>query len=747
MNRQELSDSLTDYDRIQENNPIWNMMNLLEKSGHKNFVENGLWEKCLCALIMTLRPKCTVRQILESLPHNSNKTENIMVEADTLNVMAHLGYFARSITSTINEIDRRLLPCLFITKKGKPFIVLGETSKEHLKFYDPDSLTVTEVPPESDGAGRIWFFQPYDEHRTTTSKFMRAGSEQSWFRSLLGRFDNTLIQVMITGLMLNLVALGTPLFIMLVYDRVIAAGSLNILPMITFGALLVIGFEWVLRRIRSQGLSWLAGRLDNIVGNRIFSHLIGMPPALIERASVASQIARIKTFESVRDFFSGSVFLSLLELPFIIIAVLAIAFIAGPMALIPLAIAVLYMALFWTVRKKVKVSIRLAAKASSARQQFTIETFEKIQGIRIHGLSRKWQEQFRHLSGREMKAHFQMNFLGMIAETCAHSLTILAGVATIGFGTHLIWDGSISTGALVASMILVWRVLTPFYSLCTMIPRLEQLRNSIIQVNKLIDLDNEAEQAKTASRLPRLKGRVTFDHVEMRYGEKSDSIFSSLTFKAMPGDFVTITGNNGTGKTTILTLIKGLYKVNSGSVRIDGFDLRQLDAMDLRRQISYIPQKPDFFYGSIAENLRFANSLASAEELEQALKLADAWEDIQAMPKGLETFIGQHSQNTLTSSLSIKLSLARAYLQQSSILLIDELPISLLKTKAGENLQSYLKRIRRKRTVIMVTYHEDFMKQADTIVVLRGRDLPICDTPEKLFNKSRTKEKIKEVVA
>lgn len=747
MNREELSDNSTDFSRLQENNPIWSMMNLLEQAGRKNFVENGLWEKCLCALIMTLRPKCNVRQILESLPHNGYETDKKMDEADTLNTMAHLGYFARSVTCTLDEIDRRLLPCLFITNKGEPFIVLGETSQEQLKFYDPNSLIVTEVPPKSSGAGRIWFFQPYDEHRAVTSKFMRTGTGQSWFRALLSRFEDTLIQVMATGFMLNLVALGTPLFIMLVYDRVIATASLDILPMITLGALLAIGFEWVLRRIRSKGLSWLAGRLDNMVGNKIFAHLIGMPPALIERASVASQIARIKTFEAVRDFFSGSVFLSLLELPFVIIAVLAIAFIAGPLVFIPLGIAVLYVMLFAIVRSKVKVAIRLAAKASSARQQFTIETFEKIEGIRIHGLSRKWQEKFRHLSGREMVAHFHMNFLGMIAETCAHALTIIAAVATVGFGAHLIWDGSLSTGALVASMILVWRVLTPFYSLCTMIPRLEQLRNSIIQVNTLIDLDTEVEQAKTASRLSKLKGRVAFDHVEMRYGEDSDAVFSNLTFKAMPGDFVAITGNNGTGKTSILALIKGLYTATEGSVRIDGFDIRQLDAPDLRHQISYVPQKPDFFHGSIAENLRFANPLASTEELEKALELADAWADVQAMPKGLETLIGPHSQNNLTSSLSIKLSLARAYLQQSSILLIDELPGLLLETKAGENLKSYLERIKGKRTVIMTTYREDFMKQADAVVVLRGRDHPVCGTPEKLFNKAKIKEKTKEAVA
>src|SRR5690606_25507289 len=121
---------------------------------------------------------------------------------------------------------------------------------------------------------------------------------------------------------------------------------IDTLPMLSIGFLIAIGFEWKLRIIRSTGLSWLAGRLDNIVGNRIFSHLIGLSPDLIENASVAAQIARIKTFESVRDFFSGSVFLSLLEAPFVILSVLAIAFVAGPLVIVPLVMVLAYLALF-----------------------------------------------------------------------------------------------------------------------------------------------------------------------------------------------------------------------------------------------------------------------------------------------------------------------------------------------------------------------------------------------------------------
>ena len=400
-----------------------------------------------------------------------------------------------------------------------------------------------------------------------------------------------------------------------------------------------------------------------------------------------------------------------------------------------------YLALFFFIRSRVKIAIRLAAKASSARQQFTIETFEKLEGVRGHGLGNKWQEKFRHLSGREMMSHFQLGWLGMVAETCAHTLTVLAAVATIGFGAHMIWAGTLTTGALVATMILVWRILTPFYSLCTMVPRLEQLRNSIAQVNNLMDIETEAEVARSFSRLPKIRGRIAFHHVGFRSSEDSDELFSDLSFEAKPGDLVAITGGNGTGKAAVLQLIKSLNKATSGTVRIDGFDIRQLDAPDLRKQIAYVPRTPSLFHGTVLENMRFANPMASEEDIIKALELADAWDDISNMPRGLKTIIGSHGNDKVTSSLATRIALARAYLHPGNVLLIDELPNTLLSGKAGKNLKEYLIRAKGKRTVIICTYRDDYMKLADTIVWLRGLSSPIAGARDTMFETINAGEK------
>lgn len=697
---------------------ISRLMDMLAETtrGSRGHVRMNVWDAALSALVLSLNPNIKIIDVSEAVPYGDTEFDQVGL----LNTMANLGYKTERIETRSSDIDERLLPCLFIPRgRGEqPMVVI-----RHDHAFDAQSRDWFDFSDHKNMHGTVVLFRKVDDTMDETSKFMRSGTGHSWFRAMMERFQGTILYVLSAGLVLNLIALATPLFIMMVYDRVISSQAGEVLPYLAMGVGIAIIAEGFLRFIRSKSLSWLGGRLDNIVSNRIFDHLIHLAPAYIERASIPSQIARIKTFESIRDFFSGSVFMSVLELPFMVIALLVIGFIAGPLVLVPVAAVVFYCLLFYVLWRQVRVSIRRAAKASSARQQFTLDTFDKAETIRSSGLAEIWAGKFRELSGREAVAQFQLGWLGIVGETLANALTVLSAVAVVGFGVNLVWAGVMSTGALVATMILVWRVLSPFYSLCTMIPRIEQLRNSVRQVNTLMNVDTEEMTAAGTSSPGRLRGRVTFTNAGLRYNRDEDPILSNISFEARPGEIVAITGENGSGKTSLLKMIKGLYLPQSGSLRLDGFDIRQLNPHDIRRNIAYIPQKPDFFQGSIAENLRFGNPLASDGEIRQALGQAKVLEDIMALPNGLQTNIGGRDGIRLSSSLEIRLSMVRAYLQDASIMLIDEQPNSILNDESGRFLHDTILRHRGRQTIFVVTYREDFLTMADTIVFLR-RSLP-----------------------
>lgn len=710
--------------------PVDRMIKIMQDAGVKAFADCNEWESAICALILALEPKCRTYRFMEALPFGRDN----LSEEDVLNTMARLGYFSRRIETRADKIDPRLLPALFVGADGQPTILLGFEEDGRAKVFRNNALSYLQTGRRALSAtGHAYVFERYDENRPSTSKFVRSGTNYGWFRALLGRFHGTFAQILSAGLVINLVSLTTPLMIMLVYNRVIATGTPDVLPMILLGMGLAVIFEAFLRGVRSRGLSWIAARMDNIVGNKIFAHMVGLPPSMIERASVSSQIARIKTFESIRDFFCSSVFLSLIELPFVALAALAIYAIAGPLVLVPLAMCAVYLLFFYVVYKQVKKSIRLAAKASTARQQFAIETFEKIRGVRAYGLTDLWETKFRDLSGKEMMAHFRLNFLGMAGETLGNTLTVIAAILTVSLGTHMIWAGTLSTGALVATMILVWRVITPFYSICTMVPRMEQLRQSVIQVNTLMDIETEHQTAKFASVLPAIKGHVVFTNVALKYGDDADPVLSNIDFEARAGDLVAITGENGAGKSSLLKMIKGLYRPTAGSVLIDGFDIRQLDAPAFRKQIAYVPQQPDFFDGTIIDNMRLCNPIASLEDINAALDLADAQDDIARLSNGLNTRIGRYSAATLPGNLALRLSLARLYLHTAPVLLLDEVPNVLLTGRAGKNLKDYLARNKGSRTCFLITYRDDFLRMADTVILLRRGETPLIGPANRMM--------------
>ena len=708
------------------------LMEMMDKTHWRTGSRRGPWAACLSTLILTLEPGCKTRRLLEIMPAGSN-----MDYVSLTNAMANLGYFSRTLPLSMNEVEERLFPCLFLPQGAAdtPLVLLSAT-KDDITYYDSATHNIRRVSRRDTIAGRegqVTVFVAFDPHRQEMSRFMRAGSGQRWFTALVKRFSGTFWQILVTCLALNIFALAPPLFIMMVYDRVISPATTAALPALAIGVSLALVAEWALRDIRAEGLAWMTARMDNLVGSKIFAHLIGLPAAMIENASVAAQVARIRTFESVRDFFSSAVFLSFLEIPFVLIAIGVMAAIAGKLILVPLFMIAAYALLFAVMRHKIKNVIRLSAKASSARQQFVIETFEKLRSIRLNGLGKAWEEKFSALSGKEILMNFRLVYLGTVAETLAHALTVMAAVLTVGLGVHFIWQGSMTTGALVACMILVWRILLPFYSLCTMIPRLEQLRNSIEQVNNLMDMETEVETATTHAALPGLRGEVVVDNVTLRYKDGDAPVLDGLSLQLKPGKIAAVTGRNGTGKSSLLKLIKGLYRPESGNIRIDGYDIRQMEAMELRRQIAYVPQKPDFFPGTLLENIIIGNPFATMQDVENALKLADVW------PEAQHRLHGPMDQIRLTPSLSARLSLARAYLQNAQILLVDELPNTVMNSAAGQNLKTYIDQSRNLRTVLVVAHRTDLMQLADTIVHLRRGHKPVAGGRDAML------ERLKEV--
>lgn len=712
--------------------PIPAIVERLENADWFTETRKGLdLSPCLGLLLEALGWRGDARQIADVMPRHSHHFDLF----DLTNSMAYLGYAYESQPIRFSRIQERHVPCVFVSEEAgndKPLLVLKITEEGMLCHDTATSTSFTALPGTLREQGYILTFSPHEEHVDTVEEHAKRKTGVTWFQLLLTRFGSNMWQLFMAGVLINFAALAVPIFVMGVYNKVIGAYSLHSLKYLLLGITIAIVVECVLRYVRVYALSWFGARINHLVSTGIFQQLLYLPAIFVEHASASSQLARLKAFESVRDFFTGPMFLVLLELPFTLILLGAIALIAGPVAVIPLAAMAVMGGLLLFIMKRMKLETFRLARAASERQQLAVEGITKMHALRYSGMNAKWLERFASASAKAATAGRDSAFTASLLESLAQAIALFAVVCTIVAGVERIWAEQMTAGGLVAVMILTWRVMNPLQNLCTMLPSLQQVYNSVAQVNKLMQLKPERAPHKTALVYKPFRGRIAFHQVGLRYGRRGDPVFAGLSFDAKPGECIAITGPNGSGKSSILSLAAGLYQPQVGSIRIDGTDIRQMDPIVLRRHITFITQQPEFFSGTILENLQLPHPTVTEEQAKAALIELDAWQDIARLPDGLHTRIG-NGGTSLPGRLLYRLNLARAMVAPCSIILCDELPYAVLNSTTGERFKAFLKKQRGVRTVLLVAHREDYMQIADRMVLLRPDRKPVIAKPDEIL--------------
>jgi ATP-binding cassette subfamily C protein/ATP-binding cassette subfamily C protein LapB len=352
--------------------------------------------------------------------------------------------------------------------------------------------------------------------------------------------------------------------------------------------------------------------------------------------------------------------------------------------------------------------------------------------IKSNGAEAEWSVRFEEISSGAAMSGFRMGQLAGLVQTLAHVLMLSAGIATLAFGIIRVLGGDMTVGALIATMALIWRVLSPLNAGFLTLTKLEQVRSGIRSINNLMRIPAERHPNATSTTHKQFLGRITFNRVSLRYRSDVEPALMGVAFDVQPGEIVCIAGANGSGKSSILKVILGLYRPQAGAVMLDGLDIRQVDPIELRNTIGYVPQTTQLFHGTIAQNLRFADPTAADKDLRRAASQAGMLGDIDALPQRFETSIGDHSAQSMPSGFIQRLSLARAYLKNAPVMLFDE-PTTALDDKGDTAFIRQLERLRGHTTVLLVTHRPSHMRVCDRLIVLDGGAIAFEGTPDEVF--------------
>ena len=663
---------------------------------------------CMLPLLKTLGWHQYARELIEALPHFTDKIDLV----DLRNILVTLGYESTEKKVRLDRLDPELYPALYVGRKGE-VLVLMERHGDEVTYFDGNAGEAKTGKIQGLHGSAFLF----TDTRTTHGVTDQGQAGEAWFINLLRRFQGLIWHLFAMTFLVNLVALAVPIFIMMVYDKVIGAKSLEALPYMVGGIFCALVADMALRYLRAKLIGTVAGRLDYLIGVETFKQILHLPPLFTERSTMASQLSRLKQFDTVRDFFTGPNASLLLELPFVLMFVLVIWLIAGPVAYVPIVMLAIYITFgaIWLPASANRVMH--SGRSRTEKQRMLIQTLNGRHEIKGVGSETIWDERFREFSGEAVTANYHTTVSNAVIQSFAQSTVMIASVAVLAIGAYSVITGTMTIGALIATMALIWKVLAPLQSAFLSFSRFEQVSKAIQQINQLMRLDPERHSGRSALMLTELKGRVEVDRVSFRYGPNTDPALLGVTFSIEPGEMVAIMGQTGSGKSTLIKLIAGMYKPQAGSLSLDEFDIRQLNAMDLRRAIAYVPQKAKMFHGTIAQNLRLNNVLATDEELREACAQADVLEDILKMPEGLETRIGDNATDRLPPGFMRGLSMARAFLRPAQLVLMDE-PGASLDMESDERFMEQLRKLKGKKTVIMVSHRPSHARIADKAIIL-----------------------------
>jgi ATP-binding cassette subfamily B protein len=317
----------------------------------------------------------------------------------------------------------------------------------------------------------------------------------------------------------------------------------------------------------------------------------------------------------------------------------------------------------------------------------------------------------------------------------------LSTVAIVWFGGLRIDSGGMPIGNLSAFLQYVMQILMSVMMAALMFVMVPRAAASAERIQQVLDSEAELCDPDVPAELPDPQGLVEFDHVQFGYPGAEEPVLCDISFTAKPGQTTAIVGSTGAGKTTLVNLIPRFYDVTSGSVRIDGVDVRRLRQEDLWRLMGMVPQKSFLFSGTVASNLRYGDDTATDDELWKALGIAQAREFVSEMTGGLEAEIDQGGTN-VSGGQRQRLAIARAVVRQPKVFIFDD-SFSALDFKTDQQLRAALKHEIQGATVIIVAQRVGTILHADQIVVLDGGNVAGVGTHEELM---KTCETYKEIV-
>lgn len=673
---------------------------------------------CLASISRHHNIDADVRRLLHEYAIGEEPSLDLLLKmAENLGLHARRGH----ISWTKLEERDHLFPCIALTREGRGVVLCGmrdEESKDEpvLGVWNP-------APPEGQAPQIEWITRQEYEHQYTGEHilfkrtFSLLDEKQPfglrWFIPEFARQRRLLGEVALAVLTISAIGLVTPLFFQLVVDQVLVHQSYTTLTVLGVAVCIALIFNAVLEYLQNYLLIFATNRIDIRLATKTFRKLLSLPVDFYERISSGVLIKHMQQTEKIRQFLSGSLFFSLLELISLVVFLPILLWYSVKLTAVVLLFTLLMAGVIAALIKPFQRRLEELYLAEGRRQGMLVETIHGVRTVKSLALEPVLQRKWNDTAAYAITRYFNVAKISMTARTLSNWLERLMGVCIIWVGALAVFDGEISVGALIAFNMLAGRVTGPLVRIVGLVHEYQQTSLSVRMLG--VVMNAREEQVGGGIRQP-LRGEISFENIRFQYLPDAPPAIRDFNYRIHPGTTVGLVGRSGSGKTTVTKLMQGLYPLQQGVIKYDGIDIREIDRAHLRSHIGVVLQDNYFFHGTIRENLTLTKKDATMEEVIYAARIAGAEEFIQKLPRGYDSMLEENASN-LSGGQRQRLAIARALLPNPRILIFDE-ATSALDPESETLIRRHLKQIARDRTVFIISHRLSILCRADDIIVL-----------------------------
>lgn len=626
------------------------------------------------------------------------------------------------------RLDQRRLPVLVWT--GDEWWLAERDAAGRLTLMNAAGARRDADDAELQDALVVWLRAPARRSAEADSVLSGNLATRLVWRELF-RERGWLWKVMVATVLVNLLAVGTSIFAMQVYDRVVPTLAYATLTTLVTGMMLIILLDWLLKTTRARILDSLSCAVDKRVSQQVFEHLLHLRLDQQPR-SLGTLAAQVGGLDAVRQFFSAGVVFALVDLPFAILFLAFIAIIGGAVGWVYALLLPVALLLGYVTQWRLRALLAQQMLRSNERQGLLVDTIRGAETIRANNAGWRFAQEWQNVTASIDGYSIQQRAVSSFSSVSTSSLSTLAYVAAVVVGVWQIEAGLLTMGGLIACSILGGRVIAPIAQSVQYLAQWQQVRQALQMVHQVLSLARDRRADQQLLLPDTLPNEVALERVRFAYPESPICQLDIERLQFKSGERVLLVGPIGCGKSTLLKMLAGLYGPSEGRVRLGDADLWEIDPQLVASQVGYLPQAVQLFKGTLRSNLALTGVTSDSRLLQITRELGI--DGIAASsPQGMDLAISEGGEG-LSGGQRQLVALARVLINQPRIWLLDE-PTSSLDSESEQRVWAALQAAVQPEDILIVATHRPMAaaRLATRVIVMQQGQVVKDGAPDRVL--------------